>query len=59
MREYNIILEQQRAEILKMWLKDSNIRYEPSACGDDIYISIIATEDQVQDINNKLDTLFN
>ena len=57
MKEYNIILRQEHAEILKRWLKESNIRYEPSACGESVYISIDATEKQAQTINNQLDQL--
>ena len=58
MKDYNIILKQERAEILKQLLKENGISYEMSDCYDIVYISITATEEQVQAINKELERLF-
>ncbi len=55
MKEYNAILKPQQAESLKRLLNESNISYESSSCGEDVYISITATEKQAQAINEQLE----
>ena len=59
MREYNIILKQEHAETLKRLLKERGIRYEPSSCGESVYISIRATDYQACAINTELEKLYN
>ena len=58
MKEYNIIVNQDQAEILKRLLKERGIRYEPSAYGESVYISIRATEYQACAINTLLEKLY-
>lgn len=58
MREYNIILKREHAEVLKRLLKERGISYEPSSCGESVYISIRATEYQACAINTELERLY-
>ena len=58
MKEYNIILKPQQAETLKRLLKERGISYEPSSCGESVYISIRATEYQACTINTELEKLY-
>lgn len=54
---YNVELNHEKADQLKAFLKDNNIYFEPSQCYNLVHFEIKADENEVQKVNNFLDTL--
>ena len=57
MNNYNVILTQQEYAALRSELRAMHIAYEPSACGEDVYLAITCTADQAEAINQIIDTI--
>lgn len=51
--EVNVV----EAEALRIFLKENEIEYEPSQCGELIHFEILCDDDEVQAINDFIDTL--
>jgi hypothetical protein len=45
------------AEALRIFLKENDIEYEPSQCGELIHFEILCDNDEAQAINDFIDTL--
>lgn len=54
---YNTRESIKRADNFKNWLHENNFRFEPSACGDMVHFEILMNAENVQEVNNALDTL--
>ena len=54
---YNAELTPEKAEALKVFLKDNNIYFEPSACYNLIHFEVLATPEELQKINAFLETI--
>ena len=57
MSNYNIILTQQEYTALRSELRAMHIAYEPSACSEDVYLTITCTMGQAEAINQIIDTI--
>lgn len=57
MEKYSLVIDKINAEFVKEYLHINKISFEPSACGDDIYISITCTETEADKINSYIDEL--
>lgn len=51
---YNVELNHEAADKLKVFLKDNNIYFEPSQCYNLVHFEIKADENEAQTINNFL-----
>ena len=58
MKKYNVVIDKINAGYLKEYLQVNNISFEPSAYGDEIYLSITCTEAEAEAINNYIDELY-
>ena len=54
---YNTRETIKRADNFRTWLYNHNFKHEPSACGELVHFEIYASENDVQAINNALDTI--
>lgn len=54
---YNTRETIKRADNFKFWLSENGFKFEPSACGDMVHFEIYANENDLQAINNALDTI--
>ena len=54
---YNVELQPKQAELLKDYLRKENIYFEPSACYNLIHFEIKASEQEIEKVNQFLDTL--
>ena len=54
---YSAELDAKTAEALKTFLKKESIYFEPSACYNLIHFEILASEAELEKVNNFLDTL--
>lgn len=54
---YNVKLTTEKAEALKVFLKQNNIYFEPSSCYNLIHFEIELNEAELEKVNNFLDTL--
>lgn len=45
------------AEALRIFLKENEIEYEPSQCGDLIHFELLVTDEETEMINDFIDTL--
>lgn len=57
MKWYNTELDRKYANKLIEYLKENNIKYEPSECGIMTHIEIYTDPDTVRKINNKIDDI--
>ena len=46
-----------RVDNFKMWLYDNDIKHEISAVGDFVHFEILLSSDEVEKVNNALDTI--
>ena len=46
-----------RVDNFRTWLYDNNIKHETSAAGDFIHFEILLSSDEVDKVNNALDTI--
>ena len=54
---YSTELDTKTSEALKVFLKQNNIYFEPSACYNLIHFEILASEAELEKVNKFLDTL--
>lgn len=54
---YSVELNKEDSETLKVFLKSNGIYFEPSACFNLIHFEIKADKDELQKVNDFLDTL--
>ena len=63
MKGYNVELPYntedaiKKADNFKLWLKENGYKYEPSACFNMVHIEILASENDLDKINNALDEI--
>ena len=46
-----------RVDDFRMWLYDNNIKHETSAAGTFVHIEILLSDNEVEKVNNALDTI--
>ena len=46
-----------RVDNFKMWLYDNNIKHETSAAGSFVHFEILLSKEEVEEVNNALDTI--
>ena len=56
-RFYNVELNKEDAEKLKVYLKDNGIYFEPSACYNLIHFEIKVNEEELKKVNGFLEKL--
>ena len=54
---YSADFPQKTADKLKVFLKQNNIYFEPSACYNLIHFEVLASPEEIDKVNNFLDTL--
>lgn len=53
---YNVTLDKEKADGLRVFLKKNGITYEPSEDGESIYFSVLCNESEVEAVNKFLET---
>lgn len=56
-RFYSAEFDNKTAEALKVFLKQNDIYFEPSACYNLIHFEVLASPEEIKKVNNFLDTL--
>ena len=46
-----------RVDDFRMWLYDNNIKHEISAAGSFVHFEILLSKEEVEEVNNALDTI--
>ena len=46
-----------RVNNFRAWLYDNDIKHETSSAGDSVHFEILLSEDEVEKVNNALDTI--
>ena len=46
-----------RVDAFRMWLYDNNIKHATSSAGDYVHFEILLSSDEVERVNNALDTI--
>ena len=54
---YNTRTMIDRVNEFRAWLYDNNIKHETSAAGDFVHFEILLSSDEVERVNNALDTI--
>ena len=54
---YHVELNQQEAELFKVFLKENNIYFEPSNCYNLVHFAVKCNLEEVKKVNDFLDTL--
>lgn len=54
---YSVELTQDKSDLLKVYLKENNIYYEPSQCYNLIHFEVKCNKEELEKINQYLDTL--
>ena len=54
---YSADFDTKTAEALKVFLKQNNIYFEPSACYDLVHLEVLASPEEIKKVNEFLDTL--